>query len=102
MVANDLLDDEAQELFPEFGIELGLLRDRAQARNLPVFALGISRLERVQRLVNPYRLGNSEPFRQDVDQRGVDVVDALAIAGQNGIGLAARVRSGLSRHGAAR
>ena len=81
-----LVDDEAQELFGELGIEVGFFGQLAQAGDLAVLAAGIGRGQRVFGLVAAHRLGGAEPFGEDMDQRRVEVVDAAAEAGEHRIG----------------
>ena len=93
MVADDLVDDEAQELLRELGIELRVLRQRAQAGNLLGLARRVGRGQGVGRLVFAHGLGDAKPLRQDMDQRGIDIVDAapeggeLRVAGGGGRGV---------------
>jgi len=98
VVANHLLDDEAQELLAEFGIELRLHGELAKARDLAAFAVGIGRGERVLRLVPANCLRNAKAFGQHVDDGGIDIVDALAISRQHGIGTVVGRGAGLGVH----
>lgn len=91
VVPNDLFDDEAQEFFAELGIELGLLRERPQAGDLPFLARGIGGGQGIPRLVTPDRLGDPEALGQHVNQGRVDIVDALAVGAKHRIGLVARL-----------
>ena len=86
MMPDHLVDDEAQELFGEFGVEVGFLGQLAQARDLAFLATGVRRGERVFGLVAAHRLGGAKAFGKDVDQRGIEVIDGAAKAGQHGIG----------------
>ncbi len=86
MVPDHLVDDEPQELLAKVRIELSIRRQRAQPGDLAVFARRVGSGQGMFRLVGADRLGDAEAFRQHVDQRGVDIVDAGAEAGQNGIG----------------
>lgn len=101
MMANDLVDDEADELLTEIGIELGLFGKAAQPRDLPLLARGVGRGQVVRGLVGAHRLGDAEPLGQHVDQRGVDVVDARAERGEVRIG-SGSARSGMLCHRAGR
>ena len=83
MVANDLVDHEAQEFLAELRVQIGFGRQAAQAVYLFTLAGRIGGGQGGAGLVPADRLGDAEPFGQHVDQRGVDVVDALAIAGQH-------------------
>ncbi len=82
MVADHFVDDEAQELFGEFRVEVRFLGQLAQARNLLLLPSRIGRGQGVGRLVLADRLRDAEPLRQDVDQGGVDIVDAAAEGGE--------------------
>ena len=98
MVPDHFVDHEANELLAEFGIEIGFDRQRAQAFDLKRLAARIARRETGLGLVLAYRLGDAEAFGEHVDQRRVDVVDALTIAGENRIVLR---RMRLAGHGGA-
>ena len=82
MVTNHLVDDEAKEFFAELGIEIGLCGKLAEPRDLLLFAGRVGGRQAVERLVKPNRLGDAKPFREHVDQRRINVVDAAAIARQ--------------------
>lgn len=82
MVPDDFVDDEAKKLLAEFGIEVGFLGQLSKPRDLARFAVGIRRGEGGFRLVFAYRLGDPEPFSEHVNDRGIDVVDALAKDGE--------------------
>ncbi len=79
MVADHLVDDEAQELLGEVRVELGLLREPPQPRNLRSLPLRVGRGQAGGRLVGPDLLGHLEPLGEHVDKGGIDVVDAPAI-----------------------
>ena len=96
VVADHLVDDEAQELLAELRVEIGLFRQRPQPRDLSEFAIGIGGRQGCARLVLADRLRDPEPFGQHVDDRGVDIVDALAKRGQRRIGPGFRRRGGKS------
>ena len=83
---NDLGDDEPQELLGEHRIEAGLHGQRAQARHLEVLTDRVCGWQADLRLVPTDVLGDLEPFGQQMDQRGVDVVDACPVALQLGVG----------------
>lgn len=86
MVADDFVDDEADELFAEVGIEVGFFRELPQACDLAFLARWVGRREVPLGLVVPNGLGDAKALRQDVDQRGVNVVDAGPEGGKHGIG----------------
>lgn len=81
-----LVDDEAQELFGEFGVEVGFFGQRTQPCDLAFLAAWVGRGQRVFGLVAAHRLRRAETLGEDVDERRVEVVDAAAEAGQHGIG----------------
>ncbi len=83
MVADHLVDDEAQEFLAEFGIELGVFGEAAQAGDLALLATRIGGGQPAGRLVPADRLGHLEPLGEQMDERGIDIVDALAIALQH-------------------
>ncbi len=78
VVADDLVDHEAQELFGEIRVEPRRLGERPQAGDLLGLARGVGRGQAGGRLVAPDRLGDLEPLGEQEDQRRVDIVDALA------------------------
>ena len=85
-MADHLVDDEAQELLGEFGIELRLFGQMAQPVDLALFAARIGGGQAAGRLVPADRLRHLEPFGEQMDQRGIDIVDALAIPVQYVVG----------------
>ena len=80
-----LVDDEAQELLGELRVEIGFFGQCAQAGDLAFLAVGIGRGQRVFGFVAAHRLRRAKPLGEDVDERGVEIVDATAEAGQNRI-----------------
>ena len=82
MVADHLVDYEAQELLAEIGVEIGIAGQRAQPGDLLHLAHRVGGGQAVLGLVATDRLGHLEPLGEHEDQRGVDIVDALAIAGK--------------------
>ena len=85
MVADHLVDDEAEKLFAELGIELRLFGQRAQTRDLPLFPAGIRRRQGRPRFVLSHRLRDAKPFGEDVDKGRIDIVDRPAKACKNAI-----------------
>src|SRR5438309_10516954 len=77
MMANDFLDDEVEELLREIRIQLGVLRQLAQPRDLGGFPRRISGRKVMGCLELAHCLSALEPFRQHMDQRRVDIVDAI-------------------------
>ena len=83
VMADHLVDDEAEELFGKFGIEVGLFGQHAQAGDLPFLASFVGGGQAVLRLVPSDRLGDLEALGQHADQCRIDIVDRLAIARQH-------------------
>lgn len=82
MVVDHLGDDETEELLREDRVEAGCLRQRSQSRHLLRLAIRVGGRQAGSRLVATDVLGDLEPLREQMDERGVDVVDARSIAGQ--------------------
>lgn len=76
MVANDLVDDEGKERLGEFRIESRFLGQAPKAGNLRAFTLRIARRQSVFRLQSSDLLCALESFRQQMNDRRVQVVDA--------------------------
>ena len=79
MMMDHLGHDEAQELLGEDRVESGLLGERPQPRDLSVLALGIGGRQPDRSLVTADVLGDLEPLGEQVDQGGIDVVDARSV-----------------------
>ncbi len=86
MVPDHLINDEAQEFFAEIGIELSVFGQFPQPLDLAVFTRGVRGGEGVLGLVGTHRLGDTEAFGKDVDQRGIDIVDGGAKRSEGQIG----------------
>ena len=82
VMADHLVDDEAQELLGEVGVEFGAAREPAQPFDLRRLARRVGGGQPGGRLVPPDRLRDLEPLGEQEDERGVDVVDALAVTRQ--------------------
>src|SRR4051812_43772248 len=80
VVADDLGNDEVEELLGEGGVEFGVLGELAQPFDLAGFARGVGRGQRVLGLEVADLLGAFEAFGEHMDDGGVDVVDAVAEA----------------------
>ena len=78
VMVDDLGHDEVEELLGEVGVEVRLLSQPAQPLDLTGLALEICRGKSIGSLELADALGELEPLRQQVYQRGIDVVDALA------------------------
>ena len=86
MMSDDLIDDEADELLAKIGVEIGLFGKLSEARDLAFLTRWVGRRKVLFSLVGPNGLGDPKAFRQDMDQRGVDVVDTRAETVERGIG----------------
>jgi predicted amidohydrolase YtcJ len=96
VVAYDLVDDEAQELLRELGVEVGRLREVSQTSDLNLFPSGIRRRKPRLGFVDADLLRDGETLCEQEDECGIDVVDALAEVGEGGIGHG-RGRIGMAR-----
>src|SRR5690606_8918725 len=101
VVADDLVDHEADELLAVLGVEIGFDGECAQAFDLARLAGGVARGQAGLGLVLADRLGDAEALGQHVDQRGIDVVDRLAVGGEHrvlvlGLGMAGHRRATLA------
>ena len=76
---NNLINNEAQKLFSEIGIELRFFSERPQPRDLALFAPGVRGRKLRLGLVAPDRLRHFEPLSKHENERGIDIVDAVAI-----------------------
>ena len=85
VVADDLGDDEVQELLGEIRVEIGLGRQVFEPCDLLLLARGIGRGKVVFGLEFAHRLGVLEPLGQGKDEDRVKAVDALAMLGQKGV-----------------
>lgn len=88
MVADHLVDDETQEFLAEFRIKIGRLGKRSKARDLTLLAVGIGWRQGDLRFVLAHSLRNPKPLGEHMNQRGINVVDALAIDRENRVGFA--------------
>ena len=77
VVANHFPDHKGEKFFREVGIELGLNRKGAEPGDLGSLTLRISRRQIVLGLVDANRLRAFEPLRQQMDQRRIDIVNAV-------------------------
>ena len=68
VVADHLVDDEAQEFFGEFRIKIGLRRQLAQPRDLAILAPRIGGRKPGLGLVPAHRLRDLEPFGEQEDE----------------------------------
>ncbi len=80
MVADNFIDDEAQEFFRKFGVQIGVAGELAQPFNLLLLARRVGGRQVQPRLERADRLRHLEPLGQHEHQGSIDIVDALAIA----------------------
>lgn len=78
MMPDHFINDEAQKLLGEIGIELGVLGEFAEAIDLPLLAAGIGGGKVVSGFVPANRLRHLEPFGEHENKRSIDIVDAVA------------------------
>jgi len=81
MVADNLIDDEAQEFFGKIRIKLRVTGQLPKPFNLPFFAGRIGWWQRRFCLKFTYRLRYFKPLGQHEYERGIDIVDAFTKAG---------------------
>ena len=83
---DDLGHDETQKLLGEDRIETGLDGQRPQPRDLLFLARRVGWRQADLSLVTAHVLGDLEALGQEMDERGVDVVDARPVARQLCVG----------------
>jgi hypothetical protein len=88
VLPNDFLSDKGQEFLGKVRVELADRREMPQTADLLGFSAGIARGQSVLRLQFADGAGTPKPLRQHVDDRGIDIVDAVPEAANfgNGIG----------------
>ena len=74
-MADNLDDDEIQEFLGEIRVELGGFGQLAQAGDLDGFPAGVGGGQPVGGLIFAHRFGALEPFSQEMDQCGIDIID---------------------------
>ncbi len=83
MVADDFVDDEAQEFLGKIGVQLGIAGQLAEAFDLCRSSrAGIGGGQFRLCLEFAHGLRDLESFGEHEHQRGVDIVDAVAVASQ--------------------
>lgn len=82
MMADDFINDEAQEFFSKIGIKLCIAGQLAKPLNLPFFAGGIGWRQRRLCLKLAHRLRYFKPLGQHEYKRGIDIVDAFTKTGE--------------------
>ena len=92
MVTDDFFDDEAQEFLAELRVEISLFGQFAQARYLALLARRVGRRQSNLRLVLADGLRDAKPLGQHMNYCSIDIVDALAVSGQDPIGFGRGLR----------
>jgi hypothetical protein len=82
VVADDLFDDEGEELLRELRVEAGRVREHTQPLDLGLLARGVGRRHTAAGLELTHLLRALEALREQVHEGSVDVVDAGAQAQQ--------------------
>ena len=83
MVPDNFIDDEAQEFFGKVGVELGIPSKLAQALDLTVFARRVCGWQARSGFMFANRLRDFEALGEHEHQCSVDIVDAVAVTGQD-------------------
>src|SRR5690349_24605223 len=78
VMADHFLHDEVEELLRKIRVEFGIVGQDPKPRDLLSLAPRIGRRQAMRRLELAHRLRAFEPLRQQMDERGIDVVDAAA------------------------
>src|SRR5689334_6847772 len=78
VVANNFLDNEIEKLLGEIRIEFGAMRQHAQTRDLSGLTVGIRGRQAFDGFQLSHRLGAFEAFGQKMNERRVDIIDAVA------------------------
>jgi len=77
VVSKDFLNDEGQKLLGNVWVEFTDRSETPQTTDLLRFSAGIARGQSVSGLQFTDCLGTPEPLRQEVDDRGIDIIDAI-------------------------
>lgn len=75
---NDFMNHKGQELLGNVWVKVADRRKVPQAAHLLGFSGGIARRQPVLHLQFADSLGTSKPLRQHVDNRGIDIIDAVS------------------------
>jgi hypothetical protein len=87
VLPNNFMNDKGQELLGEVWVEFADRREMPQTADLLGFSSGIARGQSVLRLQFADSAGTSEPLCQHVDDRGIDIVDAVPQVAKSGYGI---------------
>ncbi len=82
---DDLVDDEAQELLAEGGVETSFLGEGPEPGDLNSFAIGIGWSEAHLCLVFTHSLRDFEAFSEQMNERSIDIVNARTAVFENRI-----------------
>jgi hypothetical protein len=88
VLANNFMNDKGQELFSKVWVKFAVRREMPQTTELIGFSAGIARGRSVLRLQFSHRAGTPKPLLQHVDDRGIDIVDAVPQVAKFGNGIA--------------
>src|SRR5437763_3645273 len=77
VLPNNFMNDKGEELFGNGWVKFADRREMPQTTELLGFSAGIARGQSVLRLQFSHRAGTPKPLRQHVDDRGIDIVDAV-------------------------
>jgi hypothetical protein len=88
VLPNDFINDKAEKLLGKVWVELAGRREVPQMAHLLGFSAGVARGQPVLRLQFADRAGTTKPLRQHVNNRGIDIIDAVPQISKlgNGIG----------------
>jgi hypothetical protein len=87
VLPNDFIDDKGQKLLGKVWVEVADRREMPQAALLLGFSSGIARGQSVPGLQFADSAGTTEPLRQHVDDRGIDIIDAVPQVSKFGNGI---------------
>jgi hypothetical protein len=76
-MSDDFMNDEGQEFLGKVWVEFADRSETPQTTYLLGFPAGIARGQSVPGLQFADRVGTSEPLRQHVDDRSIDIIDAI-------------------------
>ena len=76
-MSDDFTNDKGEELLGKVWVKFADLREMPQSTELLGFSSGIARGQSVLSLQFADSVGTSEPLRQHVDDRGIDIIDAV-------------------------
>jgi hypothetical protein len=86
-MSNDFTSDKRQVLLGKVWFEFADCRETPQTADLLGFPGRIARGQSVPGLQFPDRVGTSEPLRQHMDDRGIDIINAIPEVSKIGNGI---------------